>query len=159
MKRLGALVVTIACGMGVAVSVMTAPASASRGRLAASARFTVTVDGQTVQLDYGQSPIVKSTLDGTVAVPVVLHATSRADFLEEFVLANRVKKGPQKTSDALALGIRVHIGTSSLGLDSTAHECTVRVDQFSASRIRGSFSCRAKVSGMAFVATGTFMAR
>jgi hypothetical protein len=44
-----------------------------------------------------------------------------------FVLAGRVKRGSQKTSDALALGIHIDIGTSSLALDSTAHECTVRV--------------------------------
>jgi hypothetical protein len=112
-----------------------------------------------VRFDYAQRPIVKSTLTGTATVPVALHATSRQDLLQEFVLAGRVKRGSQKTSDALALGIHIDIGSSSLVLDSIAHECTIKVGQLSKSRIKGSFSCATTVSAMRFVAAGTFIAQ
>jgi hypothetical protein len=159
MRRLGALVVSIGCLVGLAAGLMASPASASRDRPQAVANFTVTVGGQTVKFEYGQSPITESTLTGTAAVPVVLHATASQDFLQEFVLAGRVKKGTKKTSAALALGIHVNVRTSSLALDSTVHECTVRVGQRSRSRITGSFSCTATVSAMRFVASGAFMAQ
>ncbi len=79
--------------------------------------------------------------------------------LEEFVLAGRVEKGKQKTSDAVALGLNVIVGDASMLLSSTEGECTVAVKTLTDSRIAGSFTCDTTYGGEPLTAKGKFKAR
>src|SRR5436190_21889768 len=95
------LIVLAAAAVSVALSVP-AQAQVEGGDVKASAKFSVTLGGNSDKFSYQQSPIVKSTLQGTSFVPVSLHATDKDDFLQEFTLSGRVKKGKQKTSEKVA---------------------------------------------------------
>jgi hypothetical protein len=88
-------------------------AGAGAGRtVKASAKFTVQLADQSGSYEFGQSKIVKSQLDATPQVPVSLHAAPKSEPFQEFVLSGRVKKGTQKTSEAVALGINVEVGST-----------------------------------------------
>ena len=70
----------------------------------ASAKFSVQLADQSGKYDFGQSRITESQLDWTPQVPVSLHAAPKAEPFQELSLSGRVKKGSQKTSEAVALG-------------------------------------------------------
>ena len=125
----------------------------------ASAKFSVQLADQSGKYEFGQSKIVKSQLEATRQVPVSLHAGPKARPFQEFVLAGRVEKGTQPTSEAVALGINVDVGNQSMLLDSTDGGCTVKVTTLTKSRVSGSFTCDTTYGGQPLKAKGTFKAR
>lgn len=145
-----------------AVSVaLTAPAHAAGlegGDVDASAKFSVKYDGEPAKFSFGQSKIVKSTLQGTPLVPVSLHAADEDDFLREFSLSGRVKKGKQKTSDAVVIGLSVEVGNHSMLLIEDEGDCTLNVKKLTKTRIAGSFTCDTTYADDTVTAKGTFKA-
>jgi hypothetical protein len=155
MSRTIALLVLVAALIGTASA-----ATAGAGQtVKASAKFTVQLGDQSGSYEFGQSKIVKSQLDATPQVPVSLHAAPKSEPFQEFVLSGRVKKGTQRTSDAVALGINVDVGTLSMLLNSTDGGCTVKVTTLKKSRVTGSFTCDTTYGGNPLTAKGTFKAR
>jgi hypothetical protein len=75
------------------------------------------------------------------------------------VLAGRVKKGTQETSDAVALGISVDVGNQSMLLSSTDGGCTVKATTLTKSRVSGAFTCDTTYGSQRLTAKGTFKAR
>jgi hypothetical protein len=145
-------VVTAVVGLG--------PASSGAAReVKASAKFTVELGDQSGSYDFGQSRITESQLDWTPQVPVSLHAGRRSDPFQEFALSGRVKKGGQRTSEAVALLLSVEVGTQSMLMNSTDGECTVRAKTLTKSRISGSFTCDTTYGDQPMKAKGTFKAR
>jgi hypothetical protein len=136
----------------------TAPSADASGTVDASAEFSLTYQGETQEYAYSQSAVIGSTLTGTPQVPVSLHATDPDEFLDEFVLAGQVDEGEQETSDALAVGVGVHIGDSVVSLNSTEGDCTVDVESISESEIAGTFHCEVDYAGEPVTADGTFAA-
>jgi hypothetical protein len=131
--------VALAVTLG-AVSAATglAPASAAAAReVKASAKFTVELGDHSGSYDFGQSRITESQLDWTPQVPVSLHAGRRSGPFQEFALSGRVKKGSQRTSEAVALLLSVEVK----------------------SRIAGSFTCDTTYGEQPLKAKGTFKAR
>jgi hypothetical protein len=97
----------------VAALVVAGSATADAARtVKASAKFSVQLADQSGNYEFGQSKIVKSQLDWTPQVPVALHAAPKSQPFQEFSLSGRVRKGTQKTSEAVAVGISVDVGTS-----------------------------------------------
>lgn len=141
-----------------AINLATGTAEATR-TVKAQAKFTVQLGEQSGSYDFGQSPINKSRLDWTPQVPVSLHASPKSDPFKEFVLSGRVKKGKQRTSDAVALGLNLDVGTQSMLMNSTDGGCTVRVKTLTEKRIAGSFKCDTAYGGESLKADGTFKAR
>ena len=129
------------------------------GNVRASAIFTVELGDQSDRFNFRQSGITNSTLQGTPQVPVSLHASPKSDELEEFVLAGRVEKGEQETSEDLALGLNVTVGDASMFFNSVDGECTVKVRTLTDSRIVGSFTCDTTYGGDPLTAKGRFKAR
>jgi hypothetical protein len=125
----------------------------------ASTKFKVDLGDQSARYDFGQSRIVQSQLDSTRQVPVSLHASPKSDPFQEFVLSGRVKKGRQDTSEAVALGLNVNVGTQSMLLNSSDGGCSVRVTTLTKRRIAGSFTCDTTYGGEPLTAQGTFKAR
>jgi hypothetical protein len=153
--------VALAVTLG-AVSAATglAPASAAAAReVKASAKFTVELGDHSGSYDFGQSRITESQLDWTPQVPVSLHAGRRSGPFQEFALSGRVKKGSQRTSEAVALLLSVEVGAQSMLMNSTDGECTVRAKTLSKSRIAGSFTCDTTYGEQPLKAKGTFKAR
>jgi hypothetical protein len=134
------------------------PADAAK-TVKASAKFSVQLADQSGKYDFGQSKITKSQLDARPQVPVSLHAAPKAEPFQEFVLAGRAKKGTQKTSEAVALGINVDVGNQSMLLNSTDGGCTVKVTTLTKSRVSGSFTCDTTYGNQPLKAKGTFKAR
>jgi len=153
-RRTIALAVLVAAVIGGGA----APAEAAK-TVKASAKFTVQLADLSGSYDFTQSRVTKSTLDGTRQVPVSLHASPKSNPIQEFVLAGRVKKGTQPTSDAVALGLSVDVGGQSMLLSSTDGGCTVNVTKLTKSRITGSFTCDTTYGTEPVVAQGTFKAR
>lgn len=143
----------------IAMVVFPAAAAEAARTVKASAKFTVELADQTGSYDFGQSRITKSLLDWTPQVPVSLHASPTSDAFQEFTLAGRLKKGKQRTSEAVALGLNVKVGNQSMLLDSTDGSCTVRVTTLTSRRIAGSFTCDTTYAGQPLQAKGTFKAR
>lgn len=145
----------------VLVTALLAAGSATAGaarKVNASAKFTVQLADQSRKYDFGQSRITESQLDWTPQVPVSLHAAPKAEPFQEFSLSGRVKKGSQKTSEAVALGISVDVGNQSMLLASTDGGCTVKVTTLTKSRVSGSFTCDTTYGGQPLKAKGTFKA-
>jgi hypothetical protein len=154
------LAVSILAAASVLVTVGTSGAGAGEGGdVRASAKFTVDLGDQSDRFNFRQSGITNSTLRGTPQVPVSLHASPKSDDLEEFVLAGRVEKGEQETSEDLALGLNVTVGDTSMFLSSTDGECSVKVRTLTDSRIAGSFTCDTTYGGDPLTAEGRFKAR
>jgi hypothetical protein len=145
-------VVTAVVGLGLSTS------GAAR-EVKASAKFTVELGDQSGRYDFGQSRITESQLDWTPQVPVSLHAGPKSDPFQEFALSGRVKKGSQKTSEAVALLLSVDVGNQSMLMNSTDGECTVRAKTLTKSRISGSFTCDTTYDDQPLKAKGTFKAR
>jgi len=124
----------------------------------ASAKFSVDYDGEDAQFSFKQSKIVQSTLQGTPLVPISLHAADKEDFLREFTLSGRAKKGKQKTSKKLVLGLSVEVGNHSMLLIEDEGDCTVNVKKLTDTRIAGSFTCDTTYSDDKVTAEGTFKA-
>jgi hypothetical protein len=154
MKRTIALAVLVAAVIGVGAG--TAGAAKT---VKASAKFTVQLADQSGSYDFTQSRVTKSTLEGTRQVPVSLHASPKSNPIQEFVLAGRVKKGTQPTSEAVALGLSVDIGGQSMLLNSTDGGCTVNITKLTKSRVTGSFTCDTTYADQPVHAEGTFKAR
>jgi hypothetical protein len=154
MKRTIALAVLVAAVIGVG-----AGTAGGAKTVKASAKFTVQLADRSGSYDFTQSRVTKSTLDGTRQVPVSLHASPKSNPIQEFVLAGRVKKGTQPTSDAVALGLSVDIGGQSMLLNSTDGGCTVNVTRLTKSRVTGSFTCDTTYADQPVHAEGTFKAR
>jgi hypothetical protein len=151
---------SIVLGALVTAAVAFAPATAEAARtVKAQARFTVQLGDQSGSYDFGQSRINRSRLDWTPRVPVSLHASPKSDQFQEFVLSGRVKKGKQRTSDAVALGLNVEVGTQSMLMNSIDGACSVRVTTLTKRRISGSFTCDTTYGGEPLKAEGTFKAR
>jgi hypothetical protein len=151
---------TIALALIVAAMIGAGAATAGAAKtVKASAKFTVQLADLSGTYDFTQSRVTKSTLDGTRRVPVSLHASPKPNPIQEFVLAGRVKKGTQPTSDAVALGLSVDVGGQAMLLDSTDGGCTVSVTKLTKSRITGSFTCDTTYADQPVVANGTFKAR
>jgi hypothetical protein len=146
------IVVTAVVGLGL-------PTSGAAREVKASAKFTVELGDQSGSYDFGQSRITESQLDWTPQVPVSLHAGRRSDPFQEFALSGRVKKGSQRTSEAVALLLSVEVGAQSMLMNSTDGECTVRAKTLSKSRIAGSFTCDTTYGEQPLKAKGTFKAR
>jgi hypothetical protein len=145
-------VVTAVVGLG--------PASSGAAReVKASAKFTVELGDQSGSYDFGQSRITESQLDWTPQVPVSLHAGPKNDAFQEFALSGRVKKGSQRTSEAVAMLLSIEVGTQSMLMSSTDGECTVRAKTLTKSRISGSFACDTTYGDQPLRAKGTFKAR
>ena len=125
----------------------------------ASAKFGVQLADQSGTYEFGQSRIVQSQLDWTPQVPVSLHAAPKNEPFKEFTLSGRVKKGTQKTSEAVVVGISVDVGNQSMLLVSDDGGCTVKVTRLTKSRITGSFACDTTYGDQPLTAKGTFKAR
>lgn len=144
----------------VAVLVVAGSATADAARtVKPSAKFSVQLADQSGNYEFGQSKIVKSQLDWTPQVPVALHAAPKAEPFQEFSLSGRLKKGTQKTSEAVAVGISVDVGNQSMLHVSTDGGCTVTVKTLTKSRISGSFTCDTTYGRQPLKAKGTFNAR
>jgi hypothetical protein len=150
-----ALVVTVVTAV---VGLGSAPSGAAR-EVKASAKFTVQLGDQSGSYDFGQSRITESQLDWTPQVPVSLHAGPKNEPFREFALSGRVKKGNQKTSEAVALLLSLDVGNQSMLMNSTDGECTVRAKTLTKSRIAGSFTCDTTYGDQPLKAKGTFKAR
>lgn len=152
------LVILAACGDdnggGTGAPASDAPAS----EVDATADFTLTYQGDSQDYSYVQSTIVPSTLDGTPQVPVSLHAADPDELLDEFVLSGRVEEGEQSTSDAVALGVGVHIGTSVVSINDTEGDCTVDVATLTEDAIEGTFRCDVDYAGEPATVDGAFAA-
>ena len=140
------------------IATVSSPAGAAKN-VKASAKFSVQLADQSGKFDFGQSRIVQSQLDWTPQVPVSLHAAPKNEPFKEFSLSGRVKKGTQKTSEALVVGISVDVGTQSMLFVSDDGGCAVKVTTLTKSRISGSFTCDASYGGDALKAKGTFGVR
>ena len=125
----------------------------------ASAKFAVQLADQSGTYEFGQSRIVKSRLDWTPQVPVSLHAAPKDEPFKEFTLSGRVKKGNQKTSEAVVVGISVDVGNQSMLLVSDEGGCRVKATTLTKSRIAGSFTCDTTYGNQPLTAKGTFEAR
>jgi hypothetical protein len=154
----GVLLVAACGGDDGGSATSSAPSADATGTVDATAEFSLTYQGETQDYTYAQSEIVESTLTGTPQVPVSLHATDPDEFLDEFVLAGQVDEGEQATSDALAVGVGVHIGDSVVSLNSTEGDCTVDVETISESEIEGTFHCDVDYAGDPVTADGSFAA-
>jgi hypothetical protein len=154
MRGTVALAVLVAAVIGAGAG----PAGAAK-TVKASAEFTVQLADLSGSYDFTQSRVTKSRLDGPRQVPVSLHASPKSNTLQEFVLAGRVKKGTQATSEAVALGLSVDVGGQSMLLNSTDGGCTVNVTKLTKSRITGSFTCDTTYADQPVHAEGTFKAR
>jgi hypothetical protein len=154
MKRAMTLTVLVA-----ALIVAGSATAAAAKTVKAAAKFSVQLADQSGKYEFGQSKIVKSQLDWTPQVPVSLHAAPKAEPFQEFSLSGRVKKGTQKTSDAVVVGISVDVGNQSMLLVSDDGGCTVKVTSLTRSRISGSFTCDTTYGNEALKAKGAFKAR
>ena len=155
MRRTIAVLVALAAVAGIG----SAAAAGAERTVKASAKFSVQLGDQSGKYEFGQSRITKRQLDATPQVPVSLHAAPKAEPSQEFVLAGRVKKGTQETSDAVALGISVDVGNQSMLLSSTDGGCTVKATTLTKSRVSGAFTCDTTYGSQRLTAKGTFKAR
>jgi hypothetical protein len=156
MRRTLAVLVVLAAAL---VAIDSAAGSGAGRTVKASAKFSVQLADQSGSYEFGQSKITRSRLDATPQVPVSLHAARKSEPFQELVLSGRVKKGTQKTSEAVALGINVEVGNQSMLLNSTDGGCTVKVTTLTKSRVSGSFTCDTTYGGDPLTAKGTFKAR
>jgi hypothetical protein len=154
------VILVVLVALGAMTGAGASAGSAAGQEVEAAAKFSVTYGGDTAKFRFGQSSIVTSELGATPQVPVSLHAAPKNHPLDgEFVLAGRLKKGKQKTSQAVVLSLNISIGTRSAFYISDDGTCTVKVKALTDSRIAGSFTCNAEYGDEPLTAKGNFKAK